>query len=85
MAVALRGTFYCAQAAFAPLQKARGSLIVMVSNAGIEGSIGLPIYSTVKGAQRALVKGLAREWGPLGIRVNAVAPVALTEAMEEYF
>jgi NAD(P)-dependent dehydrogenase (short-subunit alcohol dehydrogenase family) len=85
VAVGLRATFHCAQASFAALRSAGGSFIVLVSNAGIEGSLPLPVYSAIKGAQRGLVKSLAREWGPAGIRVNAIAPVAMTPAMGKFF
>jgi NAD(P)-dependent dehydrogenase (short-subunit alcohol dehydrogenase family) len=85
VAVALRGAFYCAQTAFPALRSARGSFIILISNAGIEGSLPLPVYSAVKGAQHAMVKSLAREWGPDGVRVNAVAPVAMTPAMGDFF
>ena len=59
----------------------RGSFLVLTSVDGIEGDEDLPLYSTVKGAQRGLVKGLAREWGPAGVRVNCLAPLALTPAL----
>ena len=85
VAVGLRATFHCAQATFSALRQSAGSFIVLVSNAGIEGSLPLPVYSAIKGAQRGLVKSLAREWGPDGIRVNAIAPVAMTPAMEKFF
>ncbi len=85
VAVGLRATFHCAQATFPALREAAGSFIVLVSNAGIEGSLPLPVYSAIKGAQRGLVKSLAREWGPDGIRVNAIAPVAMTPAMDKFF
>jgi 3-oxoacyl-[acyl-carrier protein] reductase len=85
MAVGLRGSFHCAQAALPALRGSRGSLVILTSNAGIEGSAVLPVYSTVKGAQRSLVKSLAREWGPLGVRVNSLAPVAMTPGMERFF
>jgi len=85
VAVGLRGSYLCAQAALPALKAAKGSFIILVSNAGIEGSLPLPVYSAVKGAQRGLVKSLAREWGPDGIRVNAIAPVAMTPAMGKFF
>jgi 3-oxoacyl-[acyl-carrier protein] reductase len=85
LAVGLRATFHCAQAALPALKESGGSFIVLTSNAGIEGSLPLPVYSAVKGAQRALVKSLAREWGPDGVRVNAIAPVAMTPAMGKFF
>lgn len=85
VAVGLRASYLCAQAAFGALKAAAGSFIVLVSNAGIEGSLPLPVYSAIKGAQRGLVKSLAREWGPDGIRVNAIAPVAMTPAMGKFF
>jgi len=83
--VSFRGTFYCAQAAFPALRESRGTLVVLTSNAGIEGNPSLAPYSAMKGAQRGFVKSLAREWGPLGIRVNGIAPVALTPAMDKFF
>ena len=84
VAVALRAVLYAAWAALPALVAVRGTLIVLTSNAGIEGSDFLPGYSAVKGAQRGLVKSLAREWGPAGVRVNAVAPSAVTPALEAF-
>jgi NAD(P)-dependent dehydrogenase (short-subunit alcohol dehydrogenase family) len=85
VAVGLRATFHCGQAALPALRETSGSFIVLVSNAGIEGSLPLVVYSAIKGAQRGLVKSLAREWGPDGVRVNAIAPVAMTPAMGKFF
>jgi NAD(P)-dependent dehydrogenase (short-subunit alcohol dehydrogenase family) len=83
-AVGLRPIFYTARAALPALIESAGSMIVMTSQSGIDGTVTLPVYSAVKGAQRALVKSLAREWGPMGVRVNAVAPSAMTPAQETY-
>ena len=82
VATAVRGSFLCAQAAFPHLRDRHGSLILLTSAAGVEGSPYLPAYGMVKAAQRGLLKSLAREWGPLGIRVNGIGPVAMTPAME---
>jgi NAD(P)-dependent dehydrogenase (short-subunit alcohol dehydrogenase family) len=85
VAVALRGAFHLATASASALRERRGSLVILTSTAAIEGSGPLPGYAAVKAAQRALVKSLAREWGPSGVRVNAVAPVAVTRAMADFF
>jgi 3-oxoacyl-[acyl-carrier protein] reductase len=58
---------------------------VLSSPSGIQGSARMPLYSTVKAAQRGFVKSLALEWGPQGVRVNAVAPLALTDSVQELF
>jgi len=83
-AVGLRPIFYTARAALPALIASGGSMIVMTSQSGIDGTVTLPVYSAVKGAQRALVKSLAREWGPRGVRVNAIAPSAMTPAQVAY-
>lgn len=82
IATSTTASFHCAQAALPHLQADYGILILLTSPAGIEGSGNLPLYGTVKGAQRGLLKSLAREWGPIGVRVNAIAPVAWTPAMD---
>lgn len=84
-AVALRALYHLATQSFDALRAARGSLLVMTSPAGIEGSATLPLYATVKGAQRGFVKALAREWGPEGVRVNAIAPLAVTPALAKAY
>jgi 3-oxoacyl-[acyl-carrier protein] reductase len=79
---AVRASYLCARAAYSQLRERQGSLILLTSAAGVEGSPYLPAYGMVKAAQRGLLKSLAREWGPLGIRVNGIGPVAMTPAME---
>ena len=82
IATSTTASFHCAQAAFPHLRADYGTFILLTSPAGIEGSGNLPLYGAVKGAQRGLLKSLAREWGPAGVRVNAIAPVAWTPAMD---
>ncbi len=83
--VSLRGSFHCAQAAYPHLSHSRGSLVLLTSPAGMEGSEALPFYSVVKAAQRGFVKALAREWGPDEVRVNGIAPLAVTDALDRAF
>lgn len=52
----------------------RGTIIFMSSVAGIEPMHGLGAYSVSKAGVLGLMRVLAREGGPHGIRVNAIAP-----------
>jgi 3-oxoacyl-[acyl-carrier protein] reductase len=60
----------------AAAQKGGGASIVNVSSlAGRNGGgIGGVVYATAKGAMITFTRGLARELGPKGVRVNALAP-----------
>jgi NAD(P)-dependent dehydrogenase (short-subunit alcohol dehydrogenase family) len=80
--VAIRALYRLAREAFPHLVESKGSLLVLTSPAGIAGSPTLPFYATVKAAQRGFLKALAREWGPHGVRVNGLAPLAVTPALE---
>jgi 3-oxoacyl-[acyl-carrier protein] reductase len=84
---AVWGSFFCARAAYPHLRRAgrRGRLILLSSPTGVEGSATRPVYSAVKGAQRAFAKSLAKEWGPEGITVNCIAPVAESPALTTAF
>lgn len=59
-----------------PVMKARGggSVINMSSVGGLSPEDGLGIYSVSKAALISLTKVMAREWGPDGIRANAICP-----------
>ncbi len=85
VAVSLRGTYLLAVTAHPHLKATGGSYVVLTSEAGFEGKSRLPIYAAVKGAQRGVARSLAREWGSDGIRVNCIAPLASTPAMEQAF
>ena len=73
--------FHCAAASFSALSERGGTLLVMTSPAGIEGSATLPLYATMKGAMRGFAKSLAREWAPDRITVNVISPLAYSPAM----
>ncbi len=83
--VSTRGCYLLAQRVVPDARPARGSFVVTTSEAGLEGKRLLAPYAMVKAQQRAFVTVLAREWGPAGIRVNAVAPLAASPAMDKAF
>jgi NAD(P)-dependent dehydrogenase (short-subunit alcohol dehydrogenase family) len=56
------------------LPRRRGSLVFMASVAGLEPMPGLGAYSVSKAGLLGLMRALARELGPSGVRVNAIAP-----------
>ncbi|MGJ3507790.1 3-oxoacyl-ACP reductase family protein [Enemella sp. A6] len=56
------------------IAKGAGAVVNLGSDAAIYGSPRLIHYIASKGAVLAMTRGMAREVGPHGIRVNAVAP-----------
>ena len=75
-AVNVKGQFLCAQAAArAMLADGQGGVLInMSSESGMEGSEGQSVYAATKAGIVQMVRALAAELGPSGVRVNAVAP-----------
>ena len=71
--VNFKGVFFAVQKA-APLLTKGGSIVVTTSFLNEVGTPGLSILSATKAAVRSLVRSLAAEFAPRGIRVNAVSP-----------
>lgn len=78
LAVNVRGTFLCCKHAYAHLKKTRGCVVNVSSMAGIYGEGMHAAYSMTKGAINALTRSMAVDWGPAGIRCNAVCPSAVS-------
>jgi len=72
--VNLTGTLNVARAAHPHLRLTRGSLTVFASSSFTLGRPNYVAYSASKAAVVNLAQGLAEEWAPDGIRVNAVSP-----------
>jgi len=84
LAVNLTGVFNCVQAAIPAMGARPGASIVNIASVSAEkggGAIGNVWYGTTKAGVVAMTRGLGRELGPRGIRVNAVAPAVLETEM----
>ncbi|MDQ7907453.1 SDR family oxidoreductase [Phytohabitans sp. ZYX-F-186] len=73
-AVNARATLLLAQAAYGSLAAVGGSIVATTSVSARFPTPPMGAYSPAKAALLMLVKQLALEWGPAGIRVNCVAP-----------
>lgn len=51
-----------------------GSIIITASIAGLRGNARIGLYGLTKAALAQLARNLAVEWGPAGVRANALAP-----------
>lgn len=71
----VKGTFWLTQMVMPHMaERGDGNVILLSSIAGIRGNTVIGTYGVSKAAEAALARNLAVEWGPKGIRVNAIAP-----------
>ena len=70
----LRSTFLCGKYAIPYLRKTRGNIINISSMVGLVGQPNAGAYSSTKGGQIAMSKGMAIDFAPDGIRVNVICP-----------
>jgi len=84
MNVNVRGTWLMIKACLPHLRKAgNGKIVNVASDTAIWGAPNLLHYVSSKGAVIAMTRSLARELGPNGISINAIAPgLTLVEATE---
>ncbi|MDF2855646.1 MAG: oxidoreductase [Neobacillus sp.] len=77
-------TFHFMQAAYPELKKSQGKVINFASGAGLDGQVTQTSYAAAKEAIRAISRVTANEWGPEGINVNLISPIALTPGVEQW-
>jgi 3-oxoacyl-[acyl-carrier protein] reductase len=79
MAVNVRSVFLCSRAAAEPMRQANsGRIVNLASNVVTFGMANLMHYVASKAAVIGMTRSMARELGPFGIAVNAVAPGLVT-------
>lgn len=86
-AVNVRSTFLACRAALTRMEpRGRGVIVTMSSMAAFDGGgPGATHYAASKGAITTYTRGLAKEVGPLGIRVNGVAPGLIGTRFHDQF
>ena len=84
MDVNVKGVVFALQKLL-PLLREGASVIVNTSVADQRGTPGLSIYSATKGAVAALVRALAVELAPRGVRVNSVCPATILTPIQQKF
>jgi NAD(P)-dependent dehydrogenase (short-subunit alcohol dehydrogenase family) len=82
--VHLKGAFYVARPAWAHMrERAYGRIVNTSSNSGILGNFGQSNYGAAKMGLVGLTRVLAVEGAKYNIKVNAIAPVAMTRMTQE--
>jgi NAD(P)-dependent dehydrogenase (short-subunit alcohol dehydrogenase family) len=67
------------------IERNSGSIINIVSIAGLRPQPGGLLYSFTKAGLIMMTRNWAQEFGPLGVRVNAIAPGLIQTDFSEYF
>lgn len=87
MSVNLKAVFFVSQAVLPWMVRQGGGAIVSLSSlaARVGGIVTAPDYATSKAGVIGLTRTLARQYGPKGIRVNAVAPGPIMTEMTRHW
>jgi NAD(P)-dependent dehydrogenase (short-subunit alcohol dehydrogenase family) len=82
-AVHAKGTFACSRAAAAHFREQGGGVIINItSTSGLCGNIGQTNYSAAKAGILGMTRTWAQELARYNVRVNALAPTAVTEMVK---
>lgn len=72
--VNLTGVFYTAQASINSLVTSKGTFTAIASDAGTQGAEGYAAYAAAKHGVVGLVRCMALDHGPSGVRSNVICP-----------
>jgi len=81
IATNVRGSVVVAREAFEVMQKTGGSIALFTSSSYTRGRAMSAVYSATKAAVVNLMQGLAQEYLPLGVRINAINPERTATSM----
>jgi NAD(P)-dependent dehydrogenase (short-subunit alcohol dehydrogenase family) len=80
--VNLRGYWLCSKHVIpSMLSQGAGTILFVASRTGIRGFAGLAAYSASKGGVLALMRSMAADYAPDGIRINAIIPGTMDTPM----
>lgn len=80
----LYAAFFYMRECYPYLKQTGGSVINFASGAGLFGKLGQSSYAAAKEGIRGMSRVAAAEWGPDGIRVNVICPLAMTESLRQW-
>lgn len=80
----LYAAFFYMRECFPYLKETKGSVINFASGAGLFGKLGQSSYAAAKEGIRGMSRVAAAEWGPDGVRVNVICPLAMTESLQQW-
>ena len=81
VAINLTGVFHTAKYSMAHLVKSKGALVTTASSFGLVGAHLAASYAASKGGVINLTRQLAKDYSPLGVRVNCICPGYVSNAM----
>ena len=83
MHINLRSQIALTNLAMPHIAKRRGNVVLVSSISGLRGNIKVNAYAYAKAGVMQLARNLADQWGPMGVRVNAIAPGLIRTEMTE--
>lgn len=78
------GTMNTNGSAFSIMKASGGNIINFGSRSGLTSELDNAVYGATKGAVHTWTRSVAQEWGPSGVRVNAVLPYVVTPMYEKF-
>lgn len=77
----LSGAFYTVKAFYRDFLTNKGKIIFISSGSALSGTGGGVAYPASKAGGEGLMRGLAKELGPKGVNVNAIAPRVINSGL----